>query len=81
VTHGLATLFQTRHLQLTLTSTAVPGIERHYDRVGALLQDVVDARVWEGIHFRTADTAAKNIGDQLAAWTLDRYFQPVHDDD
>jgi len=81
VTHGLATLFQTRHLQLTLTSTAVPGIERHYDRVGALLQDVVDARVWEGIHFRTADTAAKNIGDRLAAWTINRYFQPVHGDD
>lgn len=60
VTHGLQELFDTRHLQLTLTSTAVPGIQRHYDHGDALLQDVVDARVWLGIHFRTADTAAKN---------------------
>jgi len=81
VAHGLEGLFKTRHLELTLISTAAPGVQRHYDCGDALLQDVVDARVWQGIHFRTADTAARDIGDQLAAWTLDRYFQPVHDDD
>ena len=81
VTHGLENLFHTRHLQLTLTSTAVPpGVQRHYDCGDALLQDVVDARVWQGIHFRTADTAARDMGEQLAAWTLDHYFQPVHED-
>jgi len=78
VAHGLENLFQTRHLQLTLTSTAVPGAQRHYDGGGALLQDVVDARVWQGIHFRTADTAARDMAAQLTAWTLDRYFQPIH---
>jgi hypothetical protein len=78
VTHGLENLFQTRHLQLTLISTAVPGVQRHYDSGSALRQDVVDARVWLGIHFRFADTAARDMGRQLAAWTLDHYFQPVH---
>jgi hypothetical protein len=81
VTHGLENLFHTRHLQLTLISTAVPpGVQRHYDCGDALLQDVVDARVWQGIHFRTADTAARDMGEQLAAWTLDHYFQPVYED-
>jgi hypothetical protein len=56
----------------------VPGVQRHYDCGGALLQDVVDARVWQGIHFRTADTAARDIGALLTAWTLDHYFQPIH---
>jgi hypothetical protein len=69
----------TRDRRLTLTSTAVPGVQRHYDCADTLLQDVVDARVWEGIHFRTADTAAKQIGRHLAAWTLDHYFQPIDD--
>jgi hypothetical protein len=79
VTHGLENLFQTRqHLQLTLISTAVPGVQRHYDSGRALLQDVVDARVWLGIHFRFADTASREMGRELAAWTLDHYFQPVH---
>jgi len=80
VAHGLKELFGTRHLQLTLTTTAPSGGERHYDCADALLQDVVDARVWQGIHFRTADVAAKQMGRHLAAWTLDRYFQPIHED-
>jgi hypothetical protein len=79
VTHGLEDLFRTRHLQLTLISTAVPGVERHYDSGRALRQDVVDARVWLGIHFRFADIAAREMGRQLTAWTLDHYFQPVHE--
>jgi hypothetical protein len=78
LTHGLENLFQTRDVQLTLISTAVPGVQRHYDSGSALRQDVVNARVWLGIHFRTADTAAREMGRRLAAWTLDHYFQPVH---
>jgi hypothetical protein len=79
VTHGLEELFQTRHLRLTLISTAVPGVERFYDSGRAERRDVVDARVWLGIHFRFADTAARDMGRRLTDWTLDHYFQPVHE--
>ena len=78
VVHGLENLFQAGHLRLTLISTTAPGVVRHYDSGRALLQDVVDARVWNGFHFRTADTASRDLGRQLAAWTLDHYFQPIH---
>ena len=61
-------------------STAVPGVQRHYDSGRALLQDVVDARVWLGFHFRFADIASRDLGRQLTAWTLDHYFQPVHEE-
>jgi hypothetical protein len=65
-----------RHLDLTLISTAVPGVTRSYDRGRALRADVVNARVWLGIHFRFADVAARNLGIHLAEWTL-HHFQPV----
>ena len=79
VVHGLENLFQTtRHLQLTLISTTAPGVVRHYDSGRALLQDVVNARVWNGFHFRSADIASRDLARQLAAWTLDHYFQPAH---
>jgi len=79
VSHGLEDLFRTRHLQLTLISTAVPGVTRFYDSGRALRRDVVAARVWLGIHFRFADTAAREMGRRLTAWTLDHYFRPVHE--
>ena len=61
---------------LTLISTTAPGAVRHYDSGRALLQDVVNARVWNGFHFRSADIASRDLARQLAAWTLDHYFQP-----
>jgi hypothetical protein len=79
VTHSLEKLFHTRHLRLTLTSTAVPpGVERFYDSGRVLRRDVVNARIWNGFHFRFADTAARDMGRRLARWTLNHYFQPVH---
>jgi hypothetical protein len=80
VVHGLADLFRTRHLQLTLISTSAPGVVRHYDSGHALIQDVVNARVWNGFHFRFADIASRNLAGRLAAWTLDHYFQPVDEE-
>jgi hypothetical protein len=79
VTHGLEDLFRTRQLQLTLISTAVPQATRFYDSGTALRREVVAARVWLGIHFRFADTAAREMGRRLTAWTLDHYFQPIHE--
>ena len=76
---ALEELFGRGHLNLTLISTAVPGAVRHYDSGRALRSDVVDARVWLGIHFRFADVAARNLSGRLADWTLDHYFQPVRD--
>ena len=66
-----------RHLDIALTSMPVPGVTRSYDSGAALRADVVNARVWLGIHFRSADVAARDLGVSLASWTLDHYFQPV----
>lgn len=67
----------TQHLQLTLTSTAVPNVTRFYDSGKVACQEVVDARVWLGIHFRSADVRGERMGEQVAEWALDRYFRPV----
>ena len=76
-TRALEELFGRRNLNINLISTAVPGVTRHYDSGRALRADVVNARVWLGIHFRFADVAARNLGVGLANWTLHHYFQPV----
>ena len=77
LTGGLQDLFHTQQLNLTLTSTAVPKVTRHYDTGASLRGEVVDARVWLGFHFRFSDIASRDVGLRLTDWTLDRYFQPV----
>jgi hypothetical protein len=73
-TRALADALDTHDLQLTLISTAVPGAVRTYDSGKALRDDIVNARVWLGIHFRFADTGGIEMGEQVADWTLDHYF-------
>ena len=77
----LAQLNADGRVDLNLTSVAAgqggPSVTRHYDDPAGLQRDAVDARVWSGIHFRTADTAGVAIGVQVGNWALDHYFAAV----
>ena len=64
-------------LDLNLTSAAA-GVTRHYEFAADIKQDATDARVWSGIHFRTADEASIVIGTQVANWALDHHFAPAN---
>ena len=63
-------------VDLTITSVAA-GVTRHYDDPDTFVEDVIDARVWEGIHFRTADETGAAMGIQTADWALDHHFEPT----
>jgi hypothetical protein len=63
-------------IDLNLTSAAA-GVTRHYEFAGQLRRDVIDARVWGGIHFRTADVVGVKLGNRVTRWGLDRNFGPL----
>jgi hypothetical protein len=56
----------------------VGGTTRTYELASQLSQDAIDARVWSGIHFRTADVVGNEMGTQVGDWALDNYFEPTH---
>ena len=53
------------------------GNTREFDRFSHAIKEIVDARVWAGIHFRTADTQGHAIGRKVAHWLDRHYFEPV----
>jgi len=59
----------------TLDGAPIPP--RHFDRFSRVLKEIVDARVWGGIHFRTADVHGAEIGKKVARWLHKHYFQRV----
>jgi hypothetical protein len=79
-TRALAGVLGTNRIDLHITSVAA-GVTRHYEFAGQLNRDAVDARVWSGIHFRTADVAGNAQGKKVGDWALDHYFQPSDDSD
>jgi hypothetical protein len=60
------------------TTNAIGG-RRMYARFSQAEDEVVDARVWAGIHFRHADEIGASIGERIAEWQR-RFLQPVDDD-
>jgi hypothetical protein len=58
----------------TLTTT------RHFDTVQQLDDEIVNARVWAGLHWRSSVIAGENLGDSVARWALNHYFGSVTDD-
>ena len=49
--------------------------------VNDLEDQLVNARVWAGLHFRNSVLAGETLGTHVADWTLQRYFQPTDQDD
>ena len=48
-----------------------------YERFSDMCQDVVDVRIYQGIHFRFADEVALNTGKQAANWVSAHYLRPI----
>ena len=50
---------------------------RAFSSFNQALDEVVEARIWAGLHFRTADVQARQLGTNVANFAAANYFQPV----
>jgi len=55
----------------------VPNVTRVYHRFTDVVDDTMDARVWQGIHFRSADIQGARLGRHVAEWVDSNAFQPI----
>ena len=55
----------------------VPNVTRHYERFSDVVDDTIDARIYQGLHFRSADVQAARLGKHVADWINEHAFQPV----
>jgi hypothetical protein len=73
---SLRSFFGTDEIAFDATSSVVAGAS-HFTRFSEPLDEIEDARVWAGLHFRTADEQGRQLGEDVAAYMTDHYFQPV----
>jgi hypothetical protein len=76
VVNVLQDYFGTDRIAFDVFSPRFPGTPRHFERFSQLLAEIVEARVWGGIHFRTADEQGAGIGENVARWQRRHYFGP-----
>ena len=64
-------------VQFGVTSSRFGGETRFFDSFSEPLAEITEARIWAGLHFRTADVQAKILGENVARYMAEHYFQPV----
>jgi hypothetical protein len=66
-----------------ITSSFVnPGgpATRSFTSFSQAVDEIVEARIWAGLHFRTADVQAVQLGTNVANYAAANYFEPVGND-
>lgn len=74
----LASIFG-ENTTFTVTSLALPGVKRTFNNFSDAAAQVGDARVFAGIHFRSACDDAITMGDQIASYVTGHMMLPAED--
>jgi hypothetical protein len=72
--------FHSDRLPFTAETRAAAAAQkfRTYESFTDFRHDVVDVRIYQGIHFRTADEVAFLTGQQSADWAFSHILRPIH---
>jgi len=66
------------HQLLTLSSPAVPGVTLKYTTLTQITDDIDDARVYGGIHFRTDQDAGSKLGRRIGQYIYNQNLRLIH---
>lgn len=72
----LASYFGER-TRFSMESSLMPGVVRSFHSFSAALEEVKNARVFAGIHFRSATDDGQILGASVADYVLDHAVQPL----
>jgi hypothetical protein len=64
---------------ITLTSAILPGLVFHYTRFNQITDDISDARVYGGIHFRFDQEAGADLGRDIGTFVYKHNLRSVRD--
>jgi hypothetical protein len=79
MTRTLELFFGTNRVTFDVTSVVPQVVDktRTYRRFSDAADEMVEARMLLGIHFRFADTAGRTQGRQVADWTVNHFLLPT----
>jgi len=70
-------MFYGDNVPFGVTSSRFGGETRPFSHFSAALAEIVEARIWAGLHYRTGDVQSVTLGDNVVRYMTDHYFQPV----
>ena len=73
----LRSFFGKDKIAFGVTSSQFGGETRFFGRFSEPLKEIIEARIWAGLHYRTADVQAAELGKNVANFAMENNFQPL----
>jgi hypothetical protein len=65
----------------SLTSATAPGVSRRFNRLSNYVSESINARVCDGVHYRTSGEIGAAMGRKIGEYTVQTYLKPVSKSD
>jgi hypothetical protein len=75
--HAIAEFFGTKRLPGGIDLIGGTPNIHHFDSTDQIIREIIDARVYNGVHYRTSVIQGSILGRKVAQWVAKFYFQPV----
>jgi hypothetical protein len=63
--------------EIELTNPALPGVVHRFNNVAAMTEEVANARIWAGFHYRFSTRVGTQMGFQIGEYVVKSVMQPV----
>ena len=73
----LRTFFGSDVATFKLTSTTAQGVTRNFSKLSDYVAEVVNARIYDGVHYRTSGEAGAAMGRKIGEYTVQNFLKPV----
>jgi PAP2 superfamily len=71
------TLFGSAEIpNLTMTSTTAPGVTHRWTNLWAYANEVSEARIWAGFHYRSSTQVGQDMGRRIGQYAVQTVMQP-----
>jgi hypothetical protein len=80
IAETLNRFFGARNLKMTFTSTVPDTVPHVYYRTDDLVEEIIMARVFGGMHYATSGVHGATLGRSVAKWISRHYLRPIRRD-
>jgi hypothetical protein len=63
--------------EIAVTSPTAPGVTRRWTNMTALTEEIANARVWAGFHYRFSTRVGTDMGLRVGDYVAKSAMQPV----
>jgi hypothetical protein len=63
--------------EITMTSPTAPGVVHHWTNMRAFTQEIANARIWAGFHYRFSTVVGTQMGYQVGEYVARNLMKPI----